>query len=48
MESIIFSKYNIKSVIHFAAFKAVGESMENPIKYYETNVGATITLIKLM
>ena len=36
------------SVIHFAAFKAVGESTQQPIKYYENNVAGTLTLCKAM
>jgi UDP-glucose 4-epimerase len=44
----IFTKYEIEGVIHFAAAKAVGESVENPIKYYRNNVGATILLVEKM
>lgn len=44
----IFSKHLIQGVIHFAASKAVGESVENPIKYYENNVVSTLQLIKTM
>lgn len=44
----IFSSYNIDSVIHFAANAYVGESNENPIKYYANNVANTITLIRTM
>lgn len=36
----------IDGVIHFAAFKAVGESVKEPIKYYENNIGSLITLLK--
>ena len=39
---------NIEGVIHFAASKAVGESVENPLKYYENNVSATVTLLKVL
>jgi UDP-glucose 4-epimerase len=35
-------------VIHFAGLKAVGESVDKPIEYYDTNVGGTITLIEVM
>ena len=38
----VFTQYKIEGVIHFAAAKAVGESVENPLKYYRNNVGATI------
>lgn len=39
---------NIDAVIHFAALKAVGESVEKPIEYYENNVEGTINLLKWM
>ncbi|MCB0725603.1 MAG: UDP-glucose 4-epimerase GalE [Ignavibacteriae bacterium] len=38
---------DIEAVIHFAAFKAVGESVLNPLKYYHNNIGGTINLVKL-
>ena len=44
----LFKEYNIDSVIHFAGLKAVGESVEQPIKYYDNNVAGTITLLKSM
>lgn len=44
----VFEKHHPTSVIHFAAFKAVGESVEKPLDYYENNVGGTITLLKTM
>jgi UDP-glucose 4-epimerase len=44
----IFEKEKIQGVIHFAAHKAVGESVENPLKYYENNVGSLLTLLKVM
>lgn len=44
----IFKKEDIKGVIHFAAYKAVGESVEKPLKYYENNVGSLITLLQTM
>lgn len=44
----IFMDYNIDSVIHFAGLKAVGESVENPVRYYDNNVNGTITLLKVM
>lgn len=43
-----FSTYPIKSVMHFAANCYVGESMLNPVKYYENNVGSSICLLKKM
>lgn len=39
-------KYEL--VIHFAGLKAVGESVEKPLKYYENNVGGTINLLECM
>ncbi|UOE55154.1 UDP-glucose 4-epimerase GalE [Cytobacillus oceanisediminis] len=46
--NIIFSKYPIKGVMHFAANSLVGESVVDPLKYYENNVSATLTLLKVM
>ncbi|BCE00615.1 UDP-glucose 4-epimerase GalE [Marinicellulosiphila megalodicopiae] len=44
----IFSKHNIQAVIHFAGLKAVGESCEKPLKYYQNNVAGTLTLCEVM
>ena len=44
----IFSENEIEAVIHFAALKAVGESVEMPLAYYKNNVGGTITLLEAM
>ncbi|WP_214803648.1 UDP-glucose 4-epimerase GalE [Exiguobacterium sp. ERU656] len=44
----LFSKYEIESVMHFAASSLVGESVENPAKYYENNVSNTLTLLTKM
>jgi UDP-glucose 4-epimerase len=44
----IFSKHNIKAVMHFSAYAYVGESVENPAKYYENNVSATLNLLETM
>jgi UDP-glucose 4-epimerase len=44
----IFKYHNIVSVIHFAAYKAVGESVQNPLKYYDNNIGGLISLLKTM
>ncbi len=38
----------IEGVIHFAADKAVGESVESPLKYYQNNIGSTVTLLTVM
>lgn len=45
----VFQKYpSIEGIIHFAASKAVGESVEQPLKYYENNLVSLINLLKLM
>ena len=44
----LFASYSIDAVIHFAALKAVGESAQFPLKYYETNVHGSLCLLKAM
>ncbi|AQX55573.1 UDP-glucose 4-epimerase GalE [Priestia flexa] len=44
----VFSTYQIDAVMHFAANSLVGESVADPVKYYENNVAATLTLLKTM
>ena len=44
----ICKEENIEGIIHFAAHKAVGESVENPLKYYENNIGSTLNILKVM
>ena len=44
----LFEKKDIDAVIDFAADSLVGESMENPLKYYNNNVGGTICLLETM
>lgn len=45
----VFSKYpEIKGIIHFAASKAVGESVEKPLMYYRNNINSLINLLELM
>ncbi|WP_214370091.1 UDP-glucose 4-epimerase GalE [Pseudonocardia sp. H11422] len=44
----VFAAHRIDAVIHFAAKKAVGESMQIPLSYYDTNVGGTATLLRVM
>jgi len=44
----VFSENEIESVIHFAGMKAVGESVEKPIKYYRNNVSGTVSLLEAM
>ncbi|MFT6248241.1 MAG: UDP-glucose 4-epimerase [Cognaticolwellia sp.] len=43
-----FNRYDIKAVFHFASLKAVGESTEQPLRYYDNNVSGTITLLETM
>lgn len=44
----IFSSYKIDAVIHFAGYKAVGESVLHPIKYYRNNIDTTLSLLEAM
>ena len=44
----IFNTFKPEAVIHFAGLKAVGESVANPLKYYEINVGGSISLLTAM
>lgn len=44
----VFSENEIDVVIHFAGLKAVGESVEKPIKYYRNNIDTTLTLLEVM
>ena len=46
-ESIFIENPNISGVIHFAAYKAVGESVEMPLAYYENNLFSLVNLLKL-
>ena len=44
----IFASHKFDAVIHFAAFKAVGESCRLPLKYYENNISGTVSLLQIM
>lgn len=44
----VLEKEGIQGVIHFAAYKAVGESMEQPLKYYRNNLGSMLVLLEEM
>lgn len=44
----IFQKHSIDAVIHFAGYKAVGESVKDPLKYYQNNLFSTIQLLQVM
>lgn len=46
--SKIFEDHKIDAVIHFAAYKAVGESVEFPLKYYTNNIGGLISVLETM
>ncbi len=46
--STVFATHPVDAVIHFAAFKAVGESVEKPLAYYQNNVAGTINLLQVM
>lgn len=41
-------RYPVKAVIHFAGLKAVGESVAEPLRYYDNNVAGTLSLLKAM
>ena len=43
-----FAEYNVDSVVHFAAYSQVGESMAHPAKYYRNNVAGTLSLLDAM
>lgn len=45
---VVFKENKIESVIHFAAYKAVGESVEKPLEYYSNNIINTLTVLNLM
>ena len=44
----IFEKHEIEAVIHFAGLKAVGESVQKPLEYYDNNLGGTMALLECM
>lgn len=44
----LFAEYRFDAAIHFAGLKAVGESVRLPMKYYEVNLGSTMTLVRVM
>ena len=44
----VFQQHNIDAVIHFAALKAPGESVEQPLRYYHNNLTGTIHLLQVM
>src|SRR5665647_600219 len=44
----IFERESIDAVIHFAGYKAVGESVQKPLEYYENNIAGTLILLRAM
>ncbi len=48
MEGILTKESSVAGIIHFAADKAVGESVEQPLKYYKNNIGSLLTLLEVM
>ncbi len=44
----VFTEHKIDAIIHFAAFKAVGESVRKPLQYYRNNLDSTFTLLEVM
>ncbi len=48
LDNIFQQEHDIAGIIHFAAYKAVGESVQNPLEYYQNNVGSLMTLLKVM
>ncbi|RKR06118.1 UDP-glucose 4-epimerase [Kushneria sinocarnis] len=44
----LFERYDISAVVHFAGLKAVGESVEKPIAYFDNNVNGTLVLCRAM
>lgn len=44
----VFEKYDFDTVIHFAAYKAVGESMEKPLMYYQNNLVSFMNIVEMM
>ncbi|MCL2444906.1 UDP-glucose 4-epimerase GalE [Candidatus Saccharibacteria bacterium] len=44
----VFAEWQFDAVMHFAGLKAVGESMEKPLEYYEANVAGTVNLLMVM
>ena len=44
----VFTEHSINGVVHFAGLKAVGESVEQPVAYYQNNICGTVSLCKVM
>ena len=48
LHQVFHTEENIVGVIHFAAYKSVGESVQNPLKYYENNIVSTIHILEVI
>ena len=48
LRDVLKQEGNVQGVIHFAAFKAVGESVQKPLAYFHNNVGSLISLLQVM
>ena len=48
LRGVLKQEGNVQGVIHFAAFKAVGESVAQPLKYFQNNVGSLLTLLEVI
>ncbi len=48
LQRVFRTSPDITAVLHFAAYKSVGESVQKPLDYYENNVGSLVTLLKVM
>ncbi|MDX2444754.1 MAG: UDP-glucose 4-epimerase GalE [Bacteroidales bacterium] len=48
LKDFFLNNRNISAIIHFAASKAVGESVENPLKYYQNNLGSLMNILENM
>jgi UDP-glucose 4-epimerase len=48
MDAVFRAHPDARGVIHFAAYKAVGESVQEPLKYYANNIGSLLVLVRLM
>ena len=44
----VFERHQFNTVIHFAAYKAVGESMSEPLKYYQNNLVSYMNILEMM
>ena len=44
----VFNENNIKTIIHFAALKSVGESVQNPLSYYDNNLNSLLNILKII